>query len=81
MCEHRGSSRAATVERTTKLTAVLMKKHGIPLKNVVPPYHWPRRGASPPNKNCPHFLLDNGRPGSKWRSFQARVNYHYRRLE
>ena len=80
MCEHRGSSRAATVERTAKLAAVLMKKHGIPLKNVVPHYHWPRRGASPPNKNCPHFLLDNGRPGAKWRAFQGRVNYHYRRL-
>ena len=80
MCEHRGSSRAATVERTAKLAAVLMKKHGIPLKNVVPHYHWPRRGQSPPNKNCPHFLLDNGRPGAKWRAFQGRVNYHYRRL-
>ncbi len=81
MCEHRGSSRAATVERTAKLAAVLMKKHGIPLKNVVPHYHWPRRGASPPNKNCPHFLLDNGRPGAKWRAFQGRVNYYYRMLE
>ena len=80
MCEHRGSNRAATVERTAKLAAVLMKKHGIPLKNVVPHYHWPRRGASPPNKNCPHFLLDNGRPGAKWRAFRGRVNYHYRRL-
>ena len=80
MCEHRGSSRAATVERTAKLAAVLMKKHGIPVKNVVPHYHWPRRGASPPNKNCPHFLLDNGRPGAKWRTFQGRVNYYYRRL-
>jgi N-acetylmuramoyl-L-alanine amidase len=80
MCEHRGSSRAATVERTAKLAAVLMKRHGIPLKNVVPHYHWPRRGARPPNKNCPHFLLDNGRPGAKWRAFQGRVNYHYRRL-
>ena len=81
MCEHRGSSRAATVERTAKLTAVLMKRHGIPLKNVVPHYHWPRRGKSPTHKNCPHFLLENGRPGSKWRAFQGRVNYHYRRLE
>ena len=80
MCEHRGSSRAATLERTAKLAAVLMKRHGIPLKNVVPHYHWPRRGASPPNKNCPHFLLDNGRPGTKWRAFQGRVNYHYRML-
>lgn len=44
MCEERGSNKQATVERTAKLTAVLMKKHGIPLKNVVPHYHWPRRG-------------------------------------
>lgn len=81
MCEHRGNNRAATLERTAKLSAVLMKRHGIPLKNVVPHYHWPRRGASPPNKNCPHFLLDNGKPGAKWRAFLGRVNYHYRRLQ
>jgi len=81
MCEHRGSSREATLERTAKLAAVLMKKHGIPLKNVVPHYHWPRRGQNPPNKNCPHFLLDNGRPGAKWRAFQWRVNFYYRRLQ
>lgn len=81
MCEERGSDRNATVERTAKLTAVLMKKHSIPLKNVVPHYHWPRRGKNPPNKNCPHFLLDNGRPGYKWRVFLGRVNYYYKRLE
>ena len=81
MCEERGSDLNATVERTAKLTAVLMKKHGIPLKNVVPHYHWPRRGKTPPNKNCPHFLLDNGRPGAKWRGFVNRVNFYYRKLE
>lgn len=81
MCEHRGSNRAATVERTAKLSAVLMKRHNIPLKNVVPHYHWPRKGRNPQNKNCPHFLMDNGRPGAKWRAFQRRVNYHYQRLE
>ena len=81
MCENRGNNRAATVERTAKLTAVLMKRNNIPLKNVVPHYHWPRRGKTPPNKNCPHFLLDNGRPGAKWRAFQARVNYYYRQLD
>jgi len=80
MCENRGNSRSATTERTAKLTAVLMKKHGIPLKNVVPHYHWPRRGKTPPNKDCPHFLLDNGRPGSKWRAYLGRINYYYRRL-
>jgi N-acetylmuramoyl-L-alanine amidase len=81
MCEHRGSSRAATVERTAKLSAILMKRHGIPLRNIVPHYHWPRRGASPPNKDCPHFLLENGRPGARWKSFLGRVNYYYQRLE
>lgn len=81
MCEHRGCSRTATVERTAKLTAVLMKKHRISLRNVVPHYHWPRRGKTPPNKNCPHFLLDNGRPGAKWRGFLGRVNHYYKNLE
>ncbi|MDP3850553.1 MAG: N-acetylmuramoyl-L-alanine amidase [Luteolibacter sp.] len=81
MCEHRGSDRRATIERTAKLTAILMKKNGIPLRNVVPHYHWPRRGKNPPNKNCPHFLLDNGRPGAKWRWFLSRVNDHYQHIE
>jgi len=81
MCEERGSNIRATVERTAKLTAVMMKQKGIPLKNVVPHYHWPRRGKTPANKNCPHFLLDNGKPGRKWKAFQSKVNYYYQRLE
>lgn len=81
MCEHRGCSRSATVERTAKLTAALMKQKGIPLRNVVPHYHWPRRGKNPPNKNCPHFLLDNGRPGRKWQAFLGRVNYYYQQIQ
>lgn len=80
MCEHRGSSRSATIERTAKLAAILMKKQGIPLRNVVPHYHWPRFGKHPPNKNCPHFLMDNGRPGRKWRWFLGRVNSYYQKL-
>lgn len=80
MCEHRGSSRAATLERTAKLTAVLMVRNNIPLRNVVPHYHWPRRGKKPPNKNCPHFLMDGGRPGPKWRGFLAKVDQHHQRL-
>jgi N-acetylmuramoyl-L-alanine amidase len=77
MCEHSGCNRAATVERTAKLAAYLMYKYNIPLNNVVPHYHWPRHGKNPPNKNCPHFLLDNGRPGPKWKAFLAKVkNYH-----
>jgi len=80
MCENRGNSRAATLDRTAKLTAVLMKRHNIPLRNVVPHYHWPRRGKRPANKNCPHFLMTNGRPGAKWNAFLRQINHHYRRL-
>ncbi|MEK7952225.1 peptidoglycan recognition protein family protein [Luteolibacter soli] len=79
MCENRGNNQAATIERTAKLTAKLMHENGIPLSNVVPHYHWPRRGKNPPNKNCPHFLMDNGRPGAKWRWFLGRVDYYYKR--
>lgn len=81
MCENRGSNLRTTIERTAKLTAILMKKNHIPLCNVVPHYHWPRHGKHPPNKNCPHFLLDNGRPGAKWRWFLGRVNDYYQQLE
>ncbi|MEO5916969.1 MAG: N-acetylmuramoyl-L-alanine amidase [Luteolibacter sp.] len=80
MCENRGNNRSRTIEHTAMLTAVLMKRNNIPLANVVPHYHWPRRGKHPPNKDCPHFLMDNGRPGSKWRWFQSRVDYYYRQL-
>lgn len=80
MCEHPGNSRTVTVERSAKLAAYLMYKHDIPLSKVVPHYHWPRHGMNPPNKNCPHFLLDNGRPGRKWRGFQAKVQKHYEEI-
>lgn len=80
MCEHRGNSREQTLDRTAKLCASLMNEYNIPLRNVVPHYHWPRKGTSPLHKNCPHFLLDNGKPGRKWRDFQNKVNYHYKRI-
>lgn len=80
MCEHRGCNREITMDRTAKLTAMMMVRHNIPLRNVVPHYHWPRRGTSQPHKNCPHFLMDNGRPGKKWRAYLGRVNHHYQRL-
>ena len=80
MCEHRGSNRQATIDRAARLTAWLMHRHGIPLRNVVPHYHWPRRGLSQPHKNCPHFLLDNGRPGPKWRAFLRKVDTYHRQI-
>lgn len=59
MCENRGNSRSATLERTAKLTAELMRRYRIPLRNLVPHQHWKRirysdkRDMGP--KNCPHF--------------------------
>lgn len=77
MCEHPGNSLRATIERTAKLTAFLMHKHNLSLSRVKPHYHWPRYGKNPENKNCPHFLLDNGKPGRKWNWFLNKVNYYY----
>ena len=57
-----------------------MQKHKISLRKVVPHYHWKRRGLSQPHKNCPHYLLDNGRPGAKWQWFLAKVNKHYQAI-
>lgn len=80
MAEHRGNDLAATIDRTAKLTASLMYTHGIPLSNVVPHYHWPRAGYNPANKDCPHFLLDNGKPRGTWNWFISRVKAHHDRI-
>jgi N-acetylmuramoyl-L-alanine amidase len=80
MCENAGSNRAQTIERTAKLTAYLCYSKRIPISNVVPHYHWPRHGTSPLHKNCPHFLMDRGRPGATWRWFLSRVQIHFNRL-
>ncbi len=81
MCEHKGNDLAKTIDRTAQLTASLMYYHNIPLSNVVPHYHWPRKGYSTPHKNCPHFLLENGQPGATWKWFLSRVERHYRRIQ
>ena len=80
MCENPGNSRSATLERTAKLAAWLCVKHDLPASRVVPHYKWPRHGKKPANKNCPHFLLDNGRPGKKWANFVKVVDVYRRRM-
>ncbi len=80
MCEHRGNNIALTIDKTARLTAFLMLEHNIPLSNVVPHYHWPRKGLNPEHKDCPHFLLENGRPGATWRWYLNRVKEHHSRL-
>ena len=77
MCENAGNSRSATVDRTARLAARLMKEFNIPLRNVVPHQHWLRIRYSDKkvlgNKNCPHFLMDGGKPGPKWERFLRKV--------
>jgi len=80
MCEHQGNNQLATMERTAKLAANLMYHHKIPVENIRAHYHWPRDGYSTPNKDCPHFLLENGQPGTTWRWFVGRVERHHQRL-
>lgn len=80
MCENRGNSRRATLDRTAKLTAWLMYKHNIPLRKVVPHYHWRRKGLAVEHKNCPHFLLDNGVPGAKWQAYLAKINKYHKSI-
>jgi len=80
MCENRGNSRSATLDRTAKLAAYLMYKHNIPIQNIKAHYHWPRYGLSKPHKNCPHFLMDNGRPGRKWEAFKGKINAYYKMI-
>jgi len=80
MCENRGGDFRLTLDRPAKLAAVLYTPTGTTPRQVVAHYPPARHGQHPPNKNCPHMLLDGGRPGPKWRAFLSRVNYHYRRL-
>ncbi len=80
MCENVGNDMAATVDRTARLAAYLMYAYRMPLQNIVPHYHWPRYGTSPLHKDCPHFLLDNHKPGASWKWFQSLVQQHYNRI-
>lgn len=77
MCENAGNSRAGTLDRTARLCAQLMKEHRIPLRNIVPHQHWERIRYSDRrnlgHKNCPHFLMTDGRPGAKWQAFQRQI--------
>ncbi len=80
MCEHKDNDLALTIDRSARLAAYLMRAYDIPLNHVVPHYHWARKGVKPEHKDCPHFLLENGHPGSTWRWFLGRVQLHYNRL-
>lgn len=84
MCENRGSNRVATIDRTAKLVALLMKQYDIPRSHVVPHHHWRRirydDGKDLGHKDCPRILMDNGTFGPKWQAFHARIERYYRQL-
>ena len=77
MCENSDSKLTTTVDRTARLTAALMARPNIPLNRVVPHQHWRMirysDGRDLGHKNCPHFLMTNGKPGPKWDAFLAKV--------
>ena len=82
MCEHPKNDRAKTVDRTARLCALLMAEYRIPLQHIVPHYHWRRIRYDDKkdigHKNCPHYLLENGKPGKKWQEFLGLVHKHYK---
>ncbi len=84
MCVNRGSDITKTIDRTARLTAMLMRQYRIPLSHVVPHMHWRRirfsDGRDIGYKQCPAILLDHGKPGAKWNTFLARVAAYSRGL-
>jgi N-acetylmuramoyl-L-alanine amidase len=68
---------AAAIDRAARLTAYLMQRTGVPLSHVVPHHHWPQRHFGNHKKNCPHILLDGGRPGPRWEAFLRKVRSYY----
>lgn len=83
MCVNRGNDIPATIERTARLTAKLMRRYDIPLSHVVPHMHWRKirytDGHDLGFKACPRILLDHGSLGPKWNAFVKRVAYYARR--
>lgn len=77
MCVNRGNDAARTIDRTARLTAMLMRKYNIPLSHVVPHKHWRKirysDGRDLGYKTCPRLLLDNGQLGPKWNAFLRKV--------
>ena len=82
MCEHPKNDRVKTLERTAQLCALLMAEYRIPLQHIVPHQYWNRVRYSDKkdlgHKNCPHFLLENGKPGKKWQEFLGKVHKYYK---
>ena len=78
ICEFRSAARqAAAIDRAARLAAYVMHEKGIPLDHVVPHYHWTQVHFHNNQKDCPHILLDGGKPGPRWAAFLQRVKGYY----
>ncbi len=84
MCQNRGNNHAATIDRTARLTAWLMREYGIPIRHVVPHMHWRMIRHSDHKdlgyKKCPEILLDRGQLGARWSAFLRKVEKYRRAL-
>ena len=84
MCENRDGSWSRTMDRTARFIAVLMKEYRIPLSQVVPHQHWRMirysDGRDLGHKNCPHLLMEGGKPGKKWADFKSKIDRYRRQL-
>lgn len=74
ICMNEGIDRNAANKRAATLIAILMYDLNIPINNVVTHYYWS-------GKNCPRLLLDNKKPGEKWKKFIEEVNLIYKSIE
>jgi len=74
ICMNAGIDQSAANRRAATLTAILLYDLSIPINNVVPHHHWS-------GKNCPRLLLNDGKPGEKWKKFLEEVNLIYQSIE
>lgn len=80
MCVNRDGNLRRTLDRTARFTAAILKQYGIPVRHVVPHYHWPRTrykdGKVLGHKACPSVLMTGGKPGPKWDQFVRTIGRH-----
>ena len=78
ICEFRSAARqAAAIDRAARLAAYAMHEKGIALDHIVPHYHWTQVHFHNNQKDCPHILLEGGKPGPRWEAFLQRVKGYY----
>ena len=85
ICEFSSPARqAAAIDRGARLTAFLIRRYNIPVRNIVPHMHWPRWDFRY-GKPCPRILLQRDRSapggwrlGTKWNGFIALVKRYLR---